>query len=114
LLNKVSAFSPTQLASVTSFVGYDAYLYAATDAIIILSRLPPDPSKVVALGHFANRGIDVLVLEQPRLKLWHHASLASENAMSTTMLDVFENFGPVVNTPGLDGQDGLAPLRMTT
>ena len=108
LLGKFPAYASNQLADLVQFVGYDAYLFAASDAVIAcLYEKRPDSDVLALAGRFAVRGLDLF--EQPRVKISLLRSLASEDRMINCMGLFLEKWGPVVEERGLDHVP--APIR---
>jgi len=77
-----NAYTPDKLAHLVQFVGYDAYLSAAGNAVVAVSEAPPpDSTDVQAFVHFGLAAFDLF--EQPRRRLWDDIPLASEIVLST-------------------------------
>jgi hypothetical protein len=92
-LNNEPAHSPVELALLAQFVGYEAYIFAAATASGAMGfKLSSNSSDALPFARFIMRAIDLF--EQPRLKLWEGYSLASENALSNTMQEFSEVYGP--------------------
>ena len=95
VFNKEPAFTQEDLAPQMQFVGYDAYLFAASDAVHTIMLNPSsDASAFQTLGRFAVRALDLL--EQPRPKFWGNTPLTSENALTNYMQAFSERCGPLL------------------
>ncbi len=85
-LTKVPAYVPAELALFVTFVGYDAYLYAAAHAVYALSVGLMSPSfDSLALARYAQYVVYAIDLfEQPR-HICRATSLASEGVLAGTL-----------------------------
>jgi len=99
VLNKEPAFEQEELALQVQFVGYDAYLFAASDAVrALMLNLSSASLTFLLLGRFAVSALDLF--EQPRPEFWGNAPLSSENVLANYMQSLTEQCGPLLEEDG--------------